>query len=121
MFFISLLEIREWQNLVKDRLTGQKPRKRGKEANREKKRYEKKNINKQNSTRKKKRTKNIKKKRNELFQVSNLAHPVCCDHSLPSIIREEILSVTIKIFVSEKLLQAVINRHRKDSRHPPSP
>ena len=66
-------------------------------------------------------TKNIKKKRNELFQVSSPAHPVYCDHSLPSIIREEILSVTIKIFVSEKLLEAVITRHRKDSCHPPSP
>ena len=42
MFFILLLEIPEWQNLVKDRLTGQKPRTRGKEANREKKIYEKK-------------------------------------------------------------------------------
>ena len=62
-----------------------------------------------------------KEKRNELFQESNPAYPVCCGHSLPPIIREEILSVTIKIFVSEKLLQAVITRHRKDSRHPPSP
>ena len=62
MFFISLLEIREWQNLVKERLTGQKPRKRGKEANREKKIYEKKNINKQNSTRKKKKNEKYKEK-----------------------------------------------------------